>query len=64
MAAGPTHNLGRWPLVTITAPVALLGRHMPLAFYWAILLNAATYALAGPAIELIRKFVSTFKLAH
>lgn len=33
MAAGPTHNLGRWTIVHITAPVSLLGRHMPLAYY-------------------------------
>jgi len=58
MAAGPTHNLGRSPIVAITAPVALLGRQAPLAYYWAILLNAAAYALLGLAFELIRRLVS------
>jgi len=64
MAAGPDENLGRWPMVTITAPASLLGRHMPLAFYWFILLNGAAYALLGLAIELIRKLVSGFRPAH
>jgi len=64
MAAGPTHNLGRWPIVTITAPAMLLGRHMPLRYQWFILLNGAAYALLGLAIEPIRKLISGFNQAH
>jgi len=64
MAAGPGQNLGRWPIVAITAPVSLLGRHMPLKYYWFILLNGAAYALLGLAIEPIRKLISGFKPVH
>jgi hypothetical protein len=64
MAAGPTHNLGRWPIVAITAPAALLGRHMALRYQWFILLNGAIYALLGLAIEPIRKLISGFNPAR
>jgi len=64
LAVGPAHNTGRWPIVVITTPIALLGQHMPLAYYWAILLNGVTYALFGLAFELIRRLVFTFKPAH
>ncbi len=47
----PNHNVGRWTVVAITAPASLLGRAMPLAHYWFILLNAGVYALFGLAIE-------------
>ena len=53
----PNHNLGRSILVVVTAPASLLGRTMPLAYYWFILLNAAVYALAGFAAELLRSSV-------
>jgi hypothetical protein len=32
----------------------LIGRAMPLAYYWFILLNAAIYALIGFTAELVR----------
>jgi hypothetical protein len=51
----PNSNLGRSLLVAITAPASVLGRFMPLAFYWFILLNAAAYALFGLATELVRR---------
>ena len=51
----PNYNLGHWTIVAITAPASLLGRAMPLAYYWFILLNAAVYALFGLAIELLRR---------
>lgn len=54
----PNYNLGRSTLVAITAPAALLGRAMPLAFYWFILLNAAIYALVGFVTELLRRQIS------
>lgn len=55
LATGPNHNLGRWTVVAITAPASLLGRPIPLAYYWFILLNVATYALFGLATELLRR---------
>jgi hypothetical protein len=50
-ATMPNPNLARWPVVAMTAPASLVGRSMPLAYYWFILLNAAMYALVGVAIE-------------
>ncbi len=55
----PNYNLGHSPLVAITAPASLLGRAMPLQFYWFILLNAAIYALIGLATEVLRRQVSS-----
>lgn len=49
----PNPNLARWAVVAITAPASLVGRSMPLAYYWFILLNAAIYAAVGLAAELI-----------
>jgi hypothetical protein len=51
----PNPALGRSIIVAITAPASLLGRTMPLAYYWFILLNAAVYALFGLATELLRR---------
>ena len=50
----PNYNLGRSVFVAITAPASLIGRTMPLAYYWFILLNAAIYAFVGLAAELLR----------
>jgi len=55
MAIAPGHNLGRSTLVVMTAPASLVGRSVPLAFYWFMLLNAAAYALLGLATELFRR---------
>ncbi len=55
IATAPNYNLGRWTVVAITAPASLLGRAIPLAYYWFILLNAAAYALLGLATELLRR---------
>ena len=63
MVVGSNINLGRSAIVAITAPAAYLGRRMPLAYYWFILLNAAIYALLGLAIELVRR-PFTRHLAH
>ena len=54
----PNYNLGRSPLVAITAPASLLGRTIPLAFYWFILLNAAFYGFIGFVTELVRRQIS------
>jgi hypothetical protein len=57
-ATAPNPNLARWTIVAITAPASLIGRAMPLAYYWFILLNAAIYALFGLATELFRRSVA------
>lgn len=54
----PNYNLGRWTIVALTAPASLLGRAVPLAYYWFILLNAAVYAMFGLAVELLRRQVA------
>lgn len=51
----PNYNLGRSLFVAITAPASLIGRTMPLAYYWFILLNAGIYALVGLTTELLRR---------
>jgi hypothetical protein len=43
-----------WPLVDLTSPIAL-ARHHALSFYFVLLTNAATHALAGTAVEAIRR---------
>ena len=53
IALGPSYNLGHSTLVSITAPASLLGRRVPLTFYWFILLNAATYAVVGLGTEFL-----------
>lgn len=55
IVVGPSYNLGRSTLVLITAPASFLGRRVPLTFYWFILLNAATYAVVGLGIEVVRR---------
>jgi len=55
IALGPSYNLGHSTLVSITAPASLLGRRVPLTFYWFILLNAATYAVVGFGTEFLRR---------
>ena len=51
----PNPAFGRSPIVAITAPASLIGRTMPLKYYWFILLNAAIYALVGLTAELLRR---------
>lgn len=50
----PNPALGRSALVIVTAPAALVGRAVPLAYYWFILLNIGVYILAGFTVELLR----------
>ncbi|HEU4416810.1 MAG TPA: hypothetical protein VFT65_18615 [Candidatus Angelobacter sp.] len=54
----PNYNLGRSTIVAITAPASLIGRSMPLAYCWFILLNAGMYALIGLATELLRRSIA------
>jgi len=50
---GPRYNLGQSTLVAITIPLSLIGRirAIPMTYYQVILMNAATYALIGLAVE-------------
>ncbi len=48
------YNLGHSTIVAITAPASLLGKAMPLKYYWFILLNGVAYTLLGLATELFR----------
>ena len=54
VATWPHPELGRSTVVAITAPASLLGRAMPLAYYWFLLAYAAVYALFGLGTELLR----------
>lgn len=44
-------------LVRITCPIALLSAY-PIRLYWALLANAATYALVGLGVEALRQRLS------
>ncbi len=55
IVVGPSYNLGRSTLVSITAPASFLGRSNPLAFYWFVLLNASMYAVVGIGTEVLRR---------
>ena len=43
-----------WTLVSITCPVAIAGMHFPISVYATLVANAATYALAGLLVEMVR----------
>jgi len=47
------HGISR-VLACVTCPVSL-GGHYPLSFYFALLVNAFTYALVGTVAEAIRR---------
>jgi hypothetical protein len=51
-----TRGLG-WILARLTCPVAFASFyfHFPVSIYWAILANAATYALVGLTVETLRR---------
>jgi hypothetical protein len=42
------------PFVRLTCPIAILGGSYPISLYWALLANAATYAMAGLIVEMFR----------
>jgi hypothetical protein len=56
------HYLGHMALVPVTAPVALLGRHYAITWYWSAVINAAIYACIGLAVEAIRLTVQSRRL--
>lgn len=43
-----------WTLVNLTMPIAL-ARHYVLSVYAVLVVNTATYALAGTAVEIMRR---------
>jgi hypothetical protein len=43
-----------WALVDLTMPIALL-RHYAMSVYFALFVNACTYALAGLLVETLRR---------
>lgn len=53
------YSLSHSPMLKITAPVALLGRHYAITWYWSAVLNAAIYACLGLAVETIRLAVQS-----
>lgn len=40
-------------VLAVSCPLVLLGRHWAITWYWSLLINALTYAMAGIVIELI-----------
>lgn len=47
-------GLGR-ALVFLTCPISIASQHQPQSFYFVLLANAATYALAGLVVEATRQ---------
>lgn len=43
-----------WTLVSLTCPVAIVGKHYPISLYEALAANAVTYALVGLMVETLR----------
>jgi hypothetical protein len=56
------YSLSHSPVLKITAPVALLGRHYAITWYWSAVLNAAIYACLGLAVETLRLAVQSSRL--
>ena len=49
-------------LVRITIPIALLGRHYAITWYWSAVMNAAIYGCIGLIVETIRLAVQSSRL--
>jgi hypothetical protein len=50
-----TGGVGR-ALVYLTCPIAIASDHHPQGFYFVLVVNAATYALAGVLVETTRRY--------
>lgn len=50
-----SHGVG-WALICLTCPIAAAGRHHPQTIYFALMVNAATYALVGAIVETARRY--------
>lgn len=44
-----------YTLASVTCPVAIAGRYFPLSLYLVLAANAATYALVGLIVEMLRR---------
>ncbi len=55
LLVGLPYNAGRSTIAAITAPASLIGRRMPLGMLWFVLLNGGLYAIAGLAVEPLRR---------
>ena len=55
------HSLGESVWLRITAPVALLGWHYAITWYWSAVINAAIYAFIGLGVESIRMMARKFR---
>jgi hypothetical protein len=42
-------------LARLTCPVSIVGSHYPVSLYTALAANAATYALVGLTVEIVRR---------
>lgn len=58
---GPWQHGTLWTLAEITCPVAVLGKFVPIKVYMAIVINGATYALAGIVVELLRHSIHSIR---
>ena len=54
-ATSPTLSEITWALVYLTCPIALIGRHHALSFYFVLLVNGGTYAMIGSVMETLRR---------
>ncbi len=54
ISATPVPSGVMWTLAYLTCPIAL-ARHYALSFYFVLLVNAGTYALAGTIVETMRR---------
>ncbi len=48
-------------LVRLTCPVAIAGRYFPISLYSSLVANAATFALVGLIVEILRRQLSHSK---
>ena len=44
-----------WPLISLTCPIAIAGKHYPISLYEVLAANAITYALVGLIVETLRR---------
>jgi hypothetical protein len=50
-----TGSVGR-ALIYLTCPISIAGQQHPQGFYFVLIANAATYALAGVVVETTRRY--------
>jgi hypothetical protein len=43
-------------LIYLTCPISIAGEHHPQGFYFVLIANAVTYALAGVVVETMRRY--------